>query len=60
MAKKVLIYTTTTCAYCHMEKQYLKSKGVEYEEVVLDRQPEKIQEFADKCGNMGVPCTHIT
>lgn len=60
MAAKVLIYTTTTCPYCHMEKHYLKGKGVEFEEVVLDQQPEKIQEFMDKCGNRGVPCTHIT
>jgi glutaredoxin len=43
-----------------MEKNYLKSKGVEFQEILLDRQPDKIQEFIEKCGNMGVPCTHIT
>ncbi len=59
MAKKVLVYSTTTCPYCHMEKEYLKSKGVEFEEIVLDQQPDKLQEFIAKCGNMGVPCTHI-
>ncbi len=42
-----------------MEKNYLKSKNVEFEEVLLDREPDKIQEFIDTCGNMGVPCTHI-
>ncbi len=42
-----------------MEKNYLKSKGVEFEEILLDRQPDKVQEFMDNCGNMGVPCTHI-
>jgi len=42
-----------------MEKSYLKSKGVQFEEVLLDRQPDKIQEFIAKCGSMGVPCTHI-
>lgn len=60
MAKKVKIYSTATCVYCHMEKNYLKSKGVEFEEILLDKQPEKIQEFIDTCGSMGVPCTHIT
>ncbi|MBI2285226.1 glutaredoxin family protein [Candidatus Saccharibacteria bacterium] len=59
MVKKVVVYSTTTCPYCHMEKSYLKDKGVEFEEVLLDRQPDKIQELIDKCGNMGVPCTHI-
>lgn len=42
-----------------MEKAYLKSKGVVFEDVLLDHHPEKIQEFIAKCGNMGVPCTHI-
>jgi glutaredoxin len=60
MAKKVIVYSTTTCPYCHMEKNYLKSKGVEFEEVLLDRQPERINEFIARCGSMGVPCTHIT
>lgn len=59
MARKVRVYSTTTCPYCIMEKHYLKSKGVEFEEILLDRQPEKVQEFIDRCGNMGVPCTHI-
>ncbi|HSX17924.1 MAG TPA: glutaredoxin family protein [Candidatus Saccharimonadales bacterium] len=60
MAKKITVYSTTTCPYCYMEKNYLKSKGIEFEEILLDRQPDKIQEFVDTCGNMGVPCTHIT
>ena len=59
MATKVKVYSTTTCPYCHMEKAYLKSKGVTFEDVVLDVQQDKIPEFMDVCGNMGVPCTHI-
>jgi hypothetical protein len=42
-----------------MEKAYLKSKAVEFEDIVLDVQQDKIPEFIDTCGNMGVPCTHI-
>lgn len=57
---KVKIFTTTTCPYCHAEKDYLKSKNVEYEEVVLDQHPEAVKTAVDTCGNMGVPCTHIT
>ncbi len=57
---KVKIYTTTTCPYCHMEKEYLKSKGIKFEDIVLDKQPDKMQEFITACGSMGVPCTHIT
>jgi glutaredoxin 3 len=56
---KVTVYSTTTCPYCHMEKDYLKSKGVEFEDVVLDQHPEKIEEFMAICKSRGVPCTHI-
>ena len=30
--KKVMIYTSTTCPYCDMAKDYFKTKGIEYEE----------------------------
>lgn len=60
MSKKITVYSTTTCPYCKMLKQYLKDKQVAYEEVVLDQQPEKVQTFIDTCGSMGVPCTHVT
>jgi len=57
---KVKIYSTATCPYCHMEKNYLKSKGIEFEDVPVDRTPGAVEELRDKCGSMGVPCTHIT
>jgi glutaredoxin len=56
---KVTVYSTSTCPYCHLEKDYLKSKGVEFEDIVLDEQPEKVQAFTDTCESRAVPCTHI-
>lgn len=56
---KITIYSTTTCAYCHMEKEYLDSKGITYDEIVVDKDPSRIPELLDTCGSMGVPCTHI-
>ena len=29
---KVVVYTSNTCPYCTMAKDYLKEKGVEFEE----------------------------
>lgn len=57
---KIKIYSTTTCVYCHMLMDYLDNLGFAYEEVQLDEYPEEIQASIDTCGNMGVPCTHIT
>jgi glutaredoxin 3 len=56
---QVKIYSTTTCPYCKMLKSYLQEKGVAYEDVLLDEQPDQIQKSIDTCGSQGVPCTHI-
>lgn len=57
---KVKIFTTTTCPYCHALMDYLTEKNVKFEEVNLDKHPEDIRTSVDTCGQMGVPCTHIT
>ena len=38
---KVQIYTSSYCPYCIRAKRLLDSKGVEYNEVNLDKNPEK-------------------
>lgn len=38
---KVQIYTTAYCPYCIRAKFLLDSKGVEYDEIKLDGDPEK-------------------
>lgn len=57
---KIKIYTTTTCPYCHAEKEYLKSRNIDFEEVLVDKNPEEIPTMLHVCNSMGVPCTHIT
>jgi len=60
MAKDITIYTTNTCAYCHMVKKWLDSKGVGYSEVNIDEKPERAQEAVAASGQMAVPVTVIT
>lgn len=57
---KVLIYSTKTCPFCKMEKEYLTSKGVAFENIFVDDDEKKAQEMIDKSGQMGVPVTVIT
>ena len=38
--KKVEIYTTPTCGYCHAAKRLLSKKGVDYEEIDVSRSPD--------------------
>ncbi|MBP6041740.1 glutaredoxin family protein [Candidatus Saccharibacteria bacterium] len=57
--KKITVFSTTTCAYCPMVKEWLTKKGLEYEEVVLDKDPTRQQEVLQKSGTMSVPITII-
>ena len=53
--KKVVIYTTPTCPYCHRAKEYLSRKDISFVEynVAVDR--DKAKEMIQKSGQMGVP-----
>ena len=57
---KVTIYTTTTCPYCKLEKEYLDSKGVKYENIFVDQDAKAAEEMVKISGQMGVPFTVIT
>lgn len=52
---QVKIYTTPTCAYCKAAKEYFKEKGVQYEEIDLAKNPDKVQELIQISGQMSVP-----
>lgn len=55
----ITVFTTNTCAYCKMVKQYLTLKGKEYNVVNLDENPEKRQELFEKTGALTVPITQV-
>lgn len=37
---KIEIYTTTICPYCHAAKDLLQKKGVAFDEINLNQQPQ--------------------
>lgn len=53
------MYTTKTCPFCKMQKDYLASKNITYEEILVDENPQKAQEMIEISGQMGVPFTVI-
>ncbi|MDQ5950100.1 MAG: glutaredoxin 3 [Patescibacteria group bacterium] len=57
--KKVNIYSTPTCTYCNMAKDFFKEKGVEYTEFNVATDMEKRKEMVEKSGQMGVPVIDI-
>jgi len=52
---KVIVYSTPTCRYCDLAKDYLKSNGVNFQEINVAANREAAQEMVQKSGQMGVP-----
>ena len=59
-AKKIDIYSTPNCHFCHMEKDFLTSKGIAFTDHDVAADQEKRAYILDLTGQMGVPVTVIT
>lgn len=55
MSKNIKVFSTPTCPYCIYLKNYLKEKGVKFEEIDLTKRPEMINKVVRKSGHNGVP-----
>ncbi len=55
----VKLYTTSTCPYCDMVKDFLKNKNVNYEELNVAEDEKARQDMIDKSHQMGVPVLDI-
>lgn len=58
-SNKVIVYSTPTCPFCVMAKEYLSEKGVQYEDVNVAADHERAREMVEKSGQMGVPVIDI-
>ena len=52
---EIKVFTTPTCPYCQMLKQYLKEKGVPFEEIDVSKDREWAYKMVQRSGEMGVP-----
>jgi len=57
--KKVIVYSTPTCPYCTMAKDYLSDNKVEYEEKDVSVDEKAREEMTEKSGQMGVPVIDV-
>lgn len=53
--KKVTIYSTPTCHFCSMAKDYFNEKGVSYDAFDVASDLERRREMVEKSGQLGVP-----
>jgi len=59
MAVKITIFTTHTCPFCKMEKQFLTDHKVDYQEVFVDDKEEEKHRMINLSGQMGTPVTLV-
>ncbi|MBY0110650.1 glutaredoxin family protein [Patescibacteria group bacterium] len=59
MDKKVTIYSTPTCHFCQMSKEYFNANGIEYTDINVAADQEKRAEMIEKSGQMGVPVIFV-
>lgn len=56
---KITIYTTPTCVYCKMTKEFFKEHNISYKEKDVSVDATARDEMADKSHQMGVPVVDI-
>jgi glutaredoxin-like YruB-family protein len=56
---EVKIYSTPTCPYCKMAKEFLKENNVQFDDLDVSSNQSAAQEMISKSGQMGVPVLDI-
>ena len=56
---KVIVYSTPTCPFCIRAKKFLKDNNVDFEDIDVSSNEEKVDEMVKKSGQMGVPVVDI-
>ena len=57
--KKVKVYSTPACPWCHKTKEFLQENKVEFEDINVALDKKAAQEMFQKSGQMGVPVTDV-
>jgi glutaredoxin 3 len=53
--KQVTIYSTPTCHFCHMTKEFLTENNIPFSDYNVAEDMEKRKEMLQMTGQMGVP-----
>lgn len=57
--QKIIIYSTPSCVYCKMLKEYLMSRNISYEEKDVATDLAAREEMIRKSHQMGVPVVDV-
>lgn len=55
MASTIVMYSTDRCSFCVRAKALLQARGLEFEEINLERDPDGRAELAHRTGMLSFP-----
>jgi glutaredoxin-like YruB-family protein len=55
----VKVYSTPACPYCFTLKEFLKEKGIDFEDIDVSKDEVALQAMVQKSGQIGVPVIEI-
>jgi glutaredoxin-like YruB-family protein len=56
---QVTVYSTPTCPYCKLAKQFLTEHKIEFKDIDVSADSKAAEEMIKKTGQMGVPVIEI-
>lgn len=56
---QITVYTTNSCPYCVMMKNYLKDQGLPFKEVNVQQDQRAANKLVATTGHLGVPQTEV-
>ena len=55
----IKVYSTPTCPFCRMTKEFLKKNNIEFEDLDVAGNKEAAKEMIEKSGQLGVPVIDV-
>ena len=56
---RVIIFTTPTCSYCNLAKQYFRRNKIRFRDVDISKDAAAARDVVRRSGQMGVPVIDI-
>ena len=56
---RVTLFTTPSCSYCRLAKNYLRQRGIKFKDVDVSKDPAAARDMVRRSGQQGVPVIDI-
>lgn len=56
---RVILFTTPSCSYCRLAKNYLRQRGVPFKDVDVSKDANAARDMVRRSGQQGVPVIDV-